>query len=134
MTNRAALISSARPSSMRGMSVLGWMLTISLVVVLGSAAIRIVPAFLEYNTVRSVINSALSDPELHLQSEREVRSRIRRNFDINNVRSISADEVVIVKEGRRVRAGVAYEVRDPLIANIDLVISFEREFEKDISR
>ena len=134
MTIRELTAPRAMPSRMRGMSLLGWLLTATLVVVRGTAAIRIIPAFLEYNTVRTVINNALSDSQLALQSEREIREGIRRRFDVNNVNGVSANEIKIVKDGRRVHVSVDYEVREPLLGNVDVVMSFKRDFEKDITR
>lgn len=134
MTTIKGVPSLPRPSSMRGMSFLGWLVVIALVVIFGSAGMRIIPAYLEYNTVRTVIGSVLSDKQLPMMSEREVRDGIRKRFSVNTVDSISADDIFIEKSARSVVIGVDYEVRGTLFGNIDMVVRFDRQFEEDISR
>jgi len=50
-----------RPSQQRGISLIGWAVMLLVVVVLGTAALRMVPAYMEYNTISSSIKSLLQD-------------------------------------------------------------------------
>lgn len=120
------------PSRMKGVSLAGWMVIIVLAVVLGTAAIRIIPAYMEYGTIRTAINSTLADSKVGLQSENEIRAALDRRFGVNNVAAISARDLVISKESGILYVGVDYEVREPLFGNVDVILTFKQDFEKNI--
>lgn len=120
------------PSRMRGMGATGWVVALVIGAVLATAVVQIVPVYLEYNTVRGAITNVIDDRQSRMQSEREIRDAISRRFQVNNVDTISANDLEISKGGGEVTVTVEYEVRRSLIGNIDLVISFDREFTRDI--
>jgi hypothetical protein len=120
------------PSRMRGISFLGWMLILIVAVVFISAGVKIVPAFLDFNTIRGIISSVLQDPKAALKTDTELLSDVGKRFSINNVTAIGVDDVVISRESSRLTMSVSYEVRGNLFKNIDLVMSFDEDFVKDI--
>lgn len=119
------------PSRMRGISMIGWLLIGTVVVVLGSAGVKTVPAYLEFNTIKGSINSVLQDPKVALKSENELRGDLDKRFMINNVKAIKVTDVNFSKEGGRVTAILEYEVRENLFGNLDLAMTFSGEFTKD---
>jgi hypothetical protein len=119
------------PSRMRGVSMVGWMLIAVVVIIFGSAGIKIIPAYMEYNTIKGTINNVLMDQKVALKSDREILDDIDRRFMINNVSSIRARDIGIAKQPNRVTLSVDYEVRENLFANIDLVMRFTEDFTKD---
>lgn len=120
------------PSRMRGLSMISWMLVLVITVVLGTAAIRIIPAYMEYGTINTAINNTLQDNRIGMQSDQEVRQALGRRFDINNVNSISPNDVAISKQGGMLYLSIDYEVRESLFGNVDLVISFQKDYERSI--
>lgn len=119
------------PSRMRGLSMIGWLLIGTVVVVFGSAGMKTIPAYLEFNTIKGAIHSVLQDPKVALKSENELRGDLDKRFMINNVKAISVRDVTFSKEGARVVAIVDYEVRENLFGNLDLAMTFSGEFTKD---
>ncbi|ASK36404.1 DUF4845 domain-containing protein [Alcanivorax sp. N3-2A] len=102
--------------------------------VFGTAAFRMVPAYMEYNTIRSAITSLLEDSQSALMSEREVRNALSKRFTINQVTAISANDLEIDKEGGELVVGVDYEVRQPLFYNVSVVMHFEDDFTKNMTQ
>ena len=111
---------------------ISWMLVLVITVVLGTAAIRIIPAYMEYGTINTAINNTLQDNRIGMQSDQEVRQALGRRFDINNVNSISPNDVAISKQGGMLYLSIDYEVRESLFGNVDLVISFQKDYERSI--
>lgn len=120
------------PSRMRGVSFVGWMLILAVAVVFISAGTKIVPAFLDYSTISGIISSVLQDPKAGLKTDNELLSDIAKRFSINNVTAIAVDDIIISREGGKLTMSIDYEVRGNLFKNIDLVMSFDEEFVKDI--
>lgn len=121
-------------SHQRGLSLLGWVVVLIVLAVFGTAAFRMVPAYMEYNTIRSTINSVLADSKTALMSEREVRQALGKRFTINQVDVIDVGDLIIDKNGGELAVGVDYEVRRPLFYNVSVVMHFEDSFSKNIGR
>lgn len=119
------------PSRMRGISMTGWLAILIVVMVFGSAGVKMVPAYLEYNTIKGLVGGVLQDPRVGMKSESEIQSDISRRFDINNVTAIRASDVLVTKTGNRVTLSIDYEVRENLFGNLDLVMTFGDDFSKD---
>jgi hypothetical protein len=112
----------------------GWLIILVVVVVFGSAIIKTAPAYIEFNTIKGLINSILQDPKVSLKSESELHSDLDKRFMINNIDAIQASDVAFSREGGRVTAIVGYEVRENLFGNLDLIMTFSGEFTKDGSQ
>ncbi|MDF1630180.1 MAG: DUF4845 domain-containing protein [Alcanivoracaceae bacterium] len=119
------------PSKMRGVSMVGWLLIGAVIVVFGSAGMKTIPAYLEFNTIKGAIVSVLQDSKVALKSESELRGELDKRFMINNVKAISVSEVGFVKDAGGVSAIVDYEVRENLFGNLDLAMTFSGKFNKD---
>ena len=52
------------PSRQRGMSMISWAVVLIVVAILGTAAFRMVPAYMEHNTISTTIRSVLQDLSL----------------------------------------------------------------------
>lgn len=120
------------PSSVRGLSLVGWILVIIVVVIFATSAIKMVPAYIDFNTISSMANSVLSDSKVGLKSENEIRADFAKRMSINNLTVISAQDLIIEKDGGTVKVLVDYEVRENLFSNVDVVMAFNREFTKDV--
>ncbi len=105
---------------------------LAIAVAAGTFATKTAPAYLDYNTIDGAIESALADSKLGLKSTSEIRQSIAKRFQINNIEVIDKDEVRIEKSGGRVFVSVDYKVRKDLVANIDLVMDFQKEYEQSI--
>lgn len=122
------------PSRQRGLSLIGWVVVLIILAVFGTAAFRMVPAYMEYSTIRSAINSVLSDSKTALMSEREVYDAISKRFTINQVTAIGVRDLDIQKAGGQLSVGVDYEVREPMFYNVFVVMEFDHTFSKNIGQ
>ena len=112
-----------------GMTPTGTFIIIILVGFGAYLALKIVPLYLEYFNVVSSINSLKDDPDLNAKSESQIRVLIRKRFEINDVKRITAADVKIVKSGGRVIITIDYEAEASIIANIDLIAKFKNRKE-----
>ncbi|WP_339344214.1 DUF4845 domain-containing protein [uncultured Alcanivorax sp.] len=120
------------PSRQRGMSMISWAVVLIVVAILGTAAFRMVPAYMEHNTISTTIRSLLQDSKTALMSPSEIRAGIDKRFTINQVNVIRVDDLVIVKEGGVLTVSTDYEVREPMFYNVSIVMTFKDEFKKDV--
>lgn len=123
---------SLNRQKMQGLSIFTWLIVLAIGGLLLLATIRLVPVYLEYSSVRTVINNVITDSNTAMLSEHQIRDTISKRFQVNRVESISANDVEIKKDGTMIYIGVDYEVREPLISNVGLIVTFKRDFEKNL--
>ncbi|MGB1466767.1 MAG: DUF4845 domain-containing protein [Alcanivorax nanhaiticus] len=120
------------PSQQRGLSLISWMVVLIVVAILGTAAFRMIPAYMEHNTVATSIRALLQENKVALMSGNEMREAIGKRFLINQVDVISVNDLVIIKDGGILKISTDYEVREPLFYNVSIVMTFKDEFTKDV--
>ena len=98
------------------------------VLVLGSAmvlALRIAPSYLEYRTVRDIMERAVSEWDPNSQSTRQVKTRIRKLLKTSQIYAIKAEDVKIYRDKNDVVLDANYETRFPLFWIVDGVMVFD---------
>ena len=110
----------------RGLTLMGFVMVLVLVVFFSYAAMRIVPLYLEYQALISAMNTLKADPRGAKMSVKQIKNKLINSLWVN----YATDNIqrkhmrVTRKDGLQVR--VAYEVRKDFVGNIDLILSFER--------
>ena len=98
------------------------------VLVLGAAmvlALRIAPSYLEYRTVRDIMERAVSEWDPNSQSTRQVKTRIRKLLKTSQIYAIKAEDVKIYRDKNDVVLDANYETRFPLFWIVDGVMVFD---------
>ncbi|MDO3384108.1 DUF4845 domain-containing protein [Gilvimarinus algae] len=113
-------------SSQRGLSSIGWLLVIIVVVFACMCAAKLTPVYLEnYYIVNGLKALAENNEEsLKRMSRAEITRKLESYFSINSVRSPGAKELEFIQNSKGIVIVNQYETRVPLIANIDVVMSF----------
>lgn len=108
---------------MRGFSI--WFLSLSLL--LGGLlmlALRIMPIYAEYLTVRDVIVRAAAQHDSETQPLSDLRVRIAKLLKANQVDDTSIDEIEIYRDRGFIVVDANYEKRFPLFWILDGVMKF----------
>jgi Domain of unknown function (DUF4845) len=112
----------------RGVSVVALLLLVALVGGIGTLAVRLIPHYIDYGTIVSLVEELPAD-QVHKMAPSDIRTSLKKRFLINNIRDLDPGKVVKIE---RKRDGttliVDYEQREPLVYNVDLVLVFHREF------
>jgi hypothetical protein len=115
--------------SQKGLSVLGWLMALALVAFIASAVFKMLPHYLDYMSMEKIITSVETDKAAEIKSVGEFYSHVSKGMEVNSIRDLSLQEVLKVKlENNEFRAHLMYEVREPLIQNLDLVARFDKEY------
>ena len=117
------------PSTQRGVSMIAIMVIIAVAVFIGLFAIKAGPAYLEHETLKSVVETAAADEALMRSPRTKVYEQLNRQYNFNNLWDLTAEDTVeLERDGRTgYSMRVNYEKRENLFANIDLVMRFDRK-------
>lgn len=109
----------------QGISAIGGLLILIMVCCVALMAIRIVPIYLSYFTVKSTLEALARDSASREMSPPELYSALQKRFDIGYVNIVNARQVKIRQQGKERILSLAYEDRRALIANLDIVANFD---------
>ena len=114
----------------QGVSVVGLLFIFVLAAFIAVVLMRVVPAYVSYWTVKSAMDSVAQSPEPIVGGKSAIMNMISRRLEINDVRGIDPKAFKIEKtNGGAYTIQVAYERREHLFGNIDVVLAFNHAVE-----
>lgn len=112
-------------SRQTGLGMIQWAVIISIAGLLGLCAFRLVPIYLDHITIRQVVKNAAEDPESRKMTAAEIRKSMQGAFLTNRIETIKLKDIKFKTERGLITMDASYEVRVPLIYNIDAVVKFD---------
>lgn len=113
----------------QGMTLVSWVFVLLILVFLVIFLLRVVPAYMEDFSVSSSLKSLKEDSFGTYSTPEQVLSAILRRLSVNNVDNVTAEDIEISRTGATFNVNVEYEVREPFLFNIDLVLTFNHRLE-----
>ena len=113
----------------KGMTAIGWLLVLGLIAFFTLITLRLVPAYLEFAKVTSVLESLQNEPGITRKTKGEILNLIIKRFNVNDVYKVDAKLVKVVKEKGVLKVSINYERREHLIGNVDVVTTFDKQVE-----
>lgn len=120
------------PRNQRGMGFAGWFFLILIFGGVLTMGLRLFPHYMDHNTISGVLDGLAEIDGLGSQPTATIRERMKKRLNLNNIRDsdFPIDEhIKIERTGKGARIEMDYEVRVPLVRNIDLVASFDKQVE-----
>lgn len=106
-------------SRQRGISFIGLIVVASLLAMAGVVAAQVFPTALEYLAVQRAVDKARDG-----QTVPEVRMMFNKAASIDDIKSISGDDLAVTKEGDKVVVSFAYEREIHLAGPAYLVLKY----------
>jgi hypothetical protein len=91
--------------------------------------IIVVPVYLESITVKSSLSAVASDIDVNKIKFRDIKSKLIENLKSNQVSRIGNENISISGSEKSATVSVEYEVREPIMGNLDIVMKFEKSEE-----
>ncbi len=110
--------------SQSGVSMTPQLLACVVLAIVALAAMKVGPAYLEYATIRKDVASIIQSGEARTASVADIRKSFDRRAQVDDISSITAQDLDISKDGGDVVIGFAYQKKVPLFSNISLLIEF----------
>ena len=124
MMNRKILQGKHRQrGSMGGILVI--LLALASVVSVGS---RVIPLYLDHNTMGTIMEKMSLENGLALQSEGNIRDTMRKRLKMNNIRDFDLKEHLKIDRSKvGTELVLDYEVRIELVSNLSLIAAFNKK-------
>ncbi len=112
-------------SSQRGMSIPGMLVVAAMVGFFVMCAIRMVPRYLEYLSIREIVSTIATNYNAEEDSIPDIRRKIETVFNTNQIYDLKPKDVEVFHKDGRTFIDARYEARVPIMGNIDAVMKFE---------
>ena len=103
-------------------SLLVWAVILILVAISG---LKIAPAYIEFASIQKNLSAIVKDINSQSADLNQIRVLFSKRAQIDNVKSINAQDIKINKESGRIVLSASYTVRIPLVSNLSLTIDFD---------
>jgi Tfp pilus assembly major pilin PilA len=121
---------TSRIRRQKGLTLIGFIIVLVVVLFFAYSAMRVVPMYLEYHALINAMDKLVDDPTAKSMSPRKIKESITMSlwasYASNNIKE---KDIRISKKDGGVLVRVAYEVRQEFLGNIDLIGSFDRSVE-----
>ncbi len=92
--------------------------------------LKIAPIYMNHNNVANAVEALKEMPEITKMSRREIEMTLLKRFNLNYVEDVTLDDVEIIKRPGYVKVSIAYEVVQPIVGNLSVLVEFDDSFEK----
>ena len=110
-----------------GMTMLGFLITLSVVILFLFCGMKIVPMYIEYYSVKKALASIANEQDTSSATKDKIRAMFARHITIDYVKIIKPEMLQIQTTDSGFNLVVDYERREELIANLDVVAKFRAE-------
>lgn len=87
-----------RSGRQRGITVIGMLLMIIAIAFVALIAMKVVPMYIQYFSIKSTVESIRKEPQLAQMSAQDIQNAIQKRFDIGYVNNITARDLKIRNE------------------------------------
>ncbi len=113
------------PKKQKGMSLVGFLIVLAMVIFFAYLGMRIAPIYIEFYSVKQAMNGIADEPGSANYSPYDLKAkfldRLFINYSAGNVKS----ENIRVVRNNGVWLVVKYDVRKPVMGNLDVIASFD---------
>lgn len=111
--------------SQSGLTLSGMLMTLIILALIVVFGMRVVPDVVEYAKILSAVKAVAQDPTLKQASAGDVRKAYEKRAVVDNIRSITPQEIDVSKDGGNLVLSFAYTKRIPIAGPVSLLIDFE---------
>ena len=110
-----------------GITLIGFIVVLAVVGVFVYMGIKVVPMYTEFFAVKKALSQLSEEPGITREDPARIKELFFRRLDISYADSVKKNNVNVLRRDAGFLVTVNYEVRRPLISNIDVVGRFIAE-------
>ena len=111
-------------SQQRGLSMIGFLFVAMVLVFIAMLAMKLVPAYIEYFSVKKILATMGQQPDLKSESNTDIRNSFIKRANVGYVTVVKPEDLTIDRSSGTPVISADYEFRTKLIGNVSLVVDF----------
>lgn len=113
------------PKKQQGMSFISILVIIAVAGFFIMIGLKIIPSYIQHYSIKKVLLSLEHEHGMDKKSPAEIRKLLTRRFKINNVYDFDKKNIRFTKKKDGMEVRIAYEVREDILGNVDIVLTFD---------
>jgi len=116
----------------QGMTLISWVIVLGMIGFLATIVIRILPMYQEYFAVRHIMKGMEKELASQKLTRTQAKLLLMRRFNTGYITSVKKDNIEISRGKNSpnvTKIVIDYEVREPFIAQIDVIGRFHSEID-----
>lgn len=113
----------------KGLTFISWLIILAVGGFFVMLTLKLVPIYLENQSIQSVVESLDNDPLVRRETAGGIKKIIKKRMRINSVYDFPAEWVKVKKSKNRLIVDITYERREPIVANVSVVVSFSEKLD-----
>ncbi|CAN5261783.1 hypothetical protein BH10PSE19_BH10PSE19_07250 [soil metagenome] len=114
----------------QGAGLLSWLLVIIVIAAAIALAVKLAPIYIENYMMKRILESVReesvsSKDGASNNANQNMRDFILHRFEVNNIHHVSSNNLTLTNTPTSTNVRVLYEVRVPIVANIDAILHFD---------
>lgn len=111
-----------------GITALGFLILATLVGVVGLAALKVTPMYIKNMRMNTILENIQKELNGQNATPIAIRQAIAKQFSVNDI-NMDIDAIKITQAGQGYLVRVNYENRAPYVADISLVVAYDKQVE-----
>lgn len=116
------MVNIEQARAQRGMTVIGMLLLLIVISFVALIAMKVVPMYIQYFSIKATIESIRKEPQLAQMSQQDIQNSIQKRFDTGYVNNITARDLKIRNEGSRRVIDLVYDDQRELFYGLYVVL------------
>ena len=109
----------------RGLSMIGFLFTAGVLVVIALVGFRVLPSYIEYFSVKKALEATLADDSI--RTAPEIRHSIDLRLNAEYVDSVRAADLQVQKQGNQIVASMQWQKVLHMVGNASILLEFNAE-------
>jgi hypothetical protein len=118
-----------RPNKQKGMTAIGWLLVIAVVVIFALVGLKLIPVYFDGYKIAASMDSLASDQDARNKGPGEIKKLLLKRLDINMIYDIKPEDIDITRSTNGYNVEIDYEPRVNLFGNLYFVVVFDKTVE-----
>ena len=115
---------SGAMNKQRGLTLTGMIVACFVIVLLSILAFKVIPVYLEYQTIQRIFKSMVEDPALRKASRAELDRSWAARTSVDTVKSLPPENIEYTKDASGLTISADYAVKVPIFRNVSLYFDF----------
>lgn len=108
-----------------GLTLIGFVLMLAALVFVAYLGMKILPIYINYYSVIRAMDGMKETPGLSRKSPMQIRDALYDRLWVSYMNDLKDKNVKIIRSNG-VNVRVVYQVREPIMGNLDIIVSFDR--------
>lgn len=117
-----------------GMTAIGWLLVLLLIVVFSLGIIKLVPIYMGSFKITSALESLKKDPMAVGKQPADIKKLLLNRFDIDMLQEVTPDEITVTRGDKVYNVRVEHQFKEQMLDNLYVVLLADESVEIPIAQ